>query len=52
MLNKYVMFLEDVTKWVDEGSPVDIIDLDLKKGFEKVPHQRLLLKPWHRKWYD
>ena len=37
-------FLEDVTKWVDEGSPIDIIYLDLKKGFDKVPHQRLLLK--------
>ena len=36
-------FLEDVTKWVDEGSPVDIIYLILKKPF-KVPHQRLLLK--------
>ena len=28
MLNKYVIFLEDVTKRVDEGSPVDIIYLD------------------------
>ena len=37
-------FLEDVTKWVDEGSPVDIIYLDLKKAFDKVPHQRLPLK--------
>ena len=25
MLNKYVMFLEDVTKWVDARSPVDIV---------------------------
>ena len=38
------VFLEDVTKWLDEGSPVDIIYLDLKKAFDKVPHQRLLLK--------
>ena len=38
------MFLEDVTKWVDEGSPVDIIYLVFKKAFDKVPHQRLLLK--------
>ena len=37
-------FLEDVTKWVDEGSPVDIMYLDFKKAFDKVPHQRLLLK--------
>ena len=30
--------------------------LRFKKAFDKVPHQRLLLKlkarPWHRKWYD
>ena len=38
------MFFEDVTKWVDEGSPVDIIYLDLKSLCDKVPHQRLLLK--------
>ena len=37
-------FLVDVTKWVDEGSPVDIIYLDFFKVFEKVPQQRLLLK--------
>ena len=30
--------------WVDEGSPVDIIYLDFKKAFDKMPHQRLLLK--------
>ena len=46
------------------GSPVDIIYLDFQKAFEKVPHQRLLLKlkasPWYRdgiidwieKWLD
>ena len=45
-------FLEDVTKWVDGGSPVDI-DIDFKKAFDKVPHQRLLLKlKAHRKWND
>ena len=44
MLNKYVMFLEEITKWIDVGSPVDIIYLDFQKGFYKVPHQRLLLK--------
>ena len=43
-LTNILCFLEDVTKWVDEGPPVDIIYLDLKKAFDKVPHQRLLLK--------
>ena len=39
-------FLEDVTKSVDEGSPIYIIPeyLDFFKAFDKVPHQRLLLK--------
>ena len=37
-------FLEEITKWIDEGSPVDIIYLDLQNTFDKVPHQRLLLK--------
>ena len=33
-----------LTKWLDEGSPVDIINLDFQKAFDKVPHQRLILK--------
>ena len=37
-------FFEEITKWIDEGSPVDIIYLDFQKAFDKVPHQRLLLK--------
>ena len=37
------MFFE-ITKWVDDGSPVDVIYLDFQKAFDKVPHQRLLLK--------
>ena len=44
MLNKYIVFLEEITKWIDEGSPADIIYLDFQKALDKVPHQRLLLK--------
>ena len=45
MPNKFVMFfLEEITKWVDDGSPVDVIYLDFRKAFDKVPHQRLILK--------
>ena len=44
MLNKYVIFFEEIAKWLDEESPVDIIYLDFQKAFDKVPHQRLLLK--------
>ena len=43
-LTNLLCFFEEVTKWVDEGSPVDIIYLDFQKAFEKVPHQRLILK--------
>ena len=43
-LTNMLCFLEEITKWIDEGSPVDIIYLDFHKAFDKVPHQRLLLK--------
>ena len=37
-------FLEEITKWIDEGSPVDIIYLDVQNTFDNVPYQRLVLK--------
>ena len=43
-LTKMLCFLEDITKWIDEGSPVDITYLDFLKAFDKVQHLRLLLK--------
>ena len=43
-LTNMLCFLEEITKWIDIGSPVDIIYLDFQKAFDKVPHQRLLLK--------
>ena len=43
-LTNTLCFLEEITKWIDVGSPVDIIYLDFQKVFDKVPHQRLLLK--------
>ena len=43
MLNKYVIYIFLITKWLDKRSPVDIY-LDFQKAFHKVPHQRLLLK--------
>ena len=43
-LTNLLCFLEEITKWVDDGSPVDVVYLDFQKAFEKVPHQRLLLK--------
>ena len=41
MLKKYVMFF---WKKSLSGSTVHIIYLYFQKGFDKVPHQRLLLK--------
>ena len=43
-LKNLICFFEEITKWVDKGSPVDIIYLDFQKAFDKVPHQRLILK--------
>ena len=41
-LTNLLCFLEEITKWVDDGSPVDVIYLDFQKAFDKVPHQRLI----------
>ena len=57
MPNKFVLlcFLEEITKWVDDGSPVDVIYLDFQKAFDKVPHQRLNTEvkiTWYGKQYN
>ena len=33
MPNKCVMFFEEITKWVDEGSSIDVIYVDFQKAF-------------------
>ena len=43
-LTNTLRFLEEITKWIDDGSPVDIIYLDFLKASDKVPRQRLLPK--------
>ena len=43
-LTNLLCFLEEITNWVDDGSPVYVIYLDFQKAFDKVPHQRLILK--------
>ena len=49
-LTNLLCFFEEITKWVDEGSPVDVIYLDFQKAFYKVPpHQRLQVKN-HMVW--
>ena len=43
-LTNLLCFLEEMTKWVDDGSPVDVIYLDFQKAFDKGPHKRLISK--------
>ena len=43
-LTNLLEYTEIISKWVDDGSPVDVIYLDFQKAFDKVPHQRLLIK--------
>ena len=43
-LTNLLCFFGEITKWVDDGSPVDVVSLDCQKAFDKVPHQRFLLK--------
>ena len=43
-LSNLLVFLDKVTRAVDEGNCVDVIFLDFAKAFDKVPHQRLLVK--------
>ena len=47
-----LLFLEEVTKWIDEGSPVDIIYLDFQKAFDEEPHQRKLLNLKYQGWLN
>ena len=33
-LTNVLCFFEEITKWVDDGSPVDVIYLDFQKAFD------------------
>jgi len=43
-LTNMLIFLDKITSWIDQGETVDVVYLDFAKAFDKVPHQRLLLK--------
>ena len=42
-----IQLLTSMEYWTDEiqkGNPVDVLYVDFKKAFDKVPHKRLLTK--------
>ena len=39
-----IEFMNQMTKWLDEGKSFDILYLDFAKAFDKVCHERILLK--------
>ena len=39
-----LVYMEALTKLLDEGHAVDVLYLDFAKAFDKVPHERLLAK--------
>ena len=41
LTNLWVFLCEEITKWVDDGSPVDVVYLDFQKDFRTK-------SPWHR----
>jgi len=43
-LTNLLEFTQFVGDKIDAGEPVDVIYLDFQKAFDKVPHERLLLK--------
>jgi hypothetical protein len=43
-LTNLLEFAEKISEYLDAGTPVDVIYLDFKKAFDKVPHERLIIK--------
>ena len=43
-LTNILCFLEEITKWADDLSPVDVVYLDFQNAFDKVLYLKLLLK--------
>ena len=45
--SQLLVTIQDISANLDEGEQIDAILLDFSKAFDKVPHQRLLLKLRH-----
>jgi len=43
-LTSLLVFMEEITNYIDSCYPVNVIDLDFQKAFDKVPHRRFLIK--------
>jgi ribonuclease P/MRP protein subunit RPP40 len=43
-LTNLLIFLEEVSEYIDSGYLVDVLYLDFQKAFDKVPHHRLISK--------
>ena len=43
-ITQLLLVMEDLTKFIEDGHPIDTVYLDFKKAFDSVPHQRLLSK--------
>ena len=43
-LTNLLEFLQSLTNEVDKGESMDVLYLDFKKAFDKVPHHRLSIK--------
>ena len=39
-----IEFMNEVTKWMDDGRCFNIVYFDFSKAFDKVCHERLMVK--------
>ena len=39
-LSNLLVFMEEVTNYIDRGYPIDVIYSDFQKAFDKVPDKR------------
>ena len=42
--SQLILVINELAKSLDNGDQIDVILLDFQKAFEKVPHEKLLVK--------